>query len=359
VGERLSTEEVKEVFAMLEGNWAGHIGFGSAVWILFLCAAAASGGEREVSVEKVAYGGWSKCYRMSNGEVELVAVADVGPRIIRFAFVGEENEFHEVKSQQGTVGGDDWRIYGGHRLWAAPEASPRSYFPDNRSVEAMVEGPTLKLIAPPELDPSFGVNTGIQKQLDITMHPDGHVTVLHRIANVNLWAVELAPWALSVMAPKGRAIVPTPEPRPHPEALLPVRPMAVWSYTNMSDPRWIWGKKYIVLKQDPARKEPQKLGVGNEEGWAAYARSGHLFLKLFNHTAGASYPDFGSSTELWTNQEILEMETLGPMTALKPGEAVEHREDWFLFKNVEVTDDESSIEANVLPRVKQAQKVSP
>jgi hypothetical protein len=342
---------------MVQEGFSGHASWRLLVVIFLVFGlVSASGEERKVTVEKVGYGGWDNCYRISNGEVELIATSDVGPRIIRFGFVGAENEFNEAKAQLGKVGGDDWRIYGGHRLWVAPEATPRSYFPDNRPVEAKVEGKTLKLIAPPELDPSFKVNTAVQKAFEITMHPDGHVTVVHRVANVGLWPVELAPWALSVMASKGRAIIPAPEPRPHPQALLPVRPMAVWSYTNMADPRWIWGKKYIVLRQDPSRREPQKLGVGNERGWAAYARSGHLFLNLFRYVEGATYPDFGSNTEIWTNSEILEMETLGPMTTLKPGQSVEHVENWFLFKGVEVTDDESSIDANVLPKVIDAQK---
>ena len=343
---------------MFYNGCAGHFTSFSAIWILFLCGTlAASGAERRVSIEKVNYSGWSECFRISNGEVELIAVADVGPRIVRFAFVGGDNEFFENKSQLGKVGGNEWRMYGGHRLWAAPEATPRTYFPDNKKVEAGIEGPTLKLVAPPELDPSFKVNTGLQKEIHLTMHPDGHVTLVHRIKNINLWPLELAPWALSVMAPNGRAIIPAPDPRPHPEALLPVRPMAIWGYTNMADPRWIWGRKYIVLKQDPTQREPQKLGVGNKKGWVAYARAGHLFLKLFNYADGATYPDFGSNLETWTNADILEVETLGPMTTLQPNDTTEHIENWLLFKDVPVTDEESSIDANVLPKVREAQRI--
>lgn len=43
-----------------------------------------------MAVEKVPYGGWQNCYKVSNGVVELVATADVGPRLIRFGFVGGE-----------------------------------------------------------------------------------------------------------------------------------------------------------------------------------------------------------------------------------------------------------------------------
>jgi hypothetical protein len=62
------------------------------------------------------YAGWERCVRLSNGIVELVATMDVGPRIIRFGFIGGDNEFKEYPEMLGKTGGDEWRIYGGHRL---------------------------------------------------------------------------------------------------------------------------------------------------------------------------------------------------------------------------------------------------
>ena len=41
-----------------------------------------------VKVEKTAYAGWPNCYRITNGEVELIVTTDVGPRVIRYGFVG-------------------------------------------------------------------------------------------------------------------------------------------------------------------------------------------------------------------------------------------------------------------------------
>ena len=46
-------------------------------------------------MERTAYKGWRDCVRVSNGLVDLVTLAEAGPRIIRFGFVGEENEFLE------------------------------------------------------------------------------------------------------------------------------------------------------------------------------------------------------------------------------------------------------------------------
>src|ERR1035437_3883109 len=37
-------------------------------------------------LERISYRGWNHAYRLSNGVVELVVTADVGPRILFYAF---------------------------------------------------------------------------------------------------------------------------------------------------------------------------------------------------------------------------------------------------------------------------------
>jgi hypothetical protein len=300
-----------------------------------------------VTIEKIPYGGWPNCYRLSNGSVELIVTTDVGPRVIRFGFIGDENEFKEYKDQQGKTGGDEWRIYGGHRLWHAPEAMPRTYWPDNFPVKATADQDHLRVIQPVE------TTTGIQKEIELTLDAaSNHVTLIHRLTNKNLWPVELAPWMLTVMGVGGKVIIPQPPYKSHEAELLPLRSMAIWGYTNMGDSRYLWGTRYIVLSQDTQAKEPTKVGVGVMEGWAAYARKGHLFLKRFNYVPGAKYPDFGCSVETFTNAEMIELETLGPLTLLQPGTFVESREDWYLFKGLGPISDEDSIDKVVLPLVK-------
>jgi hypothetical protein len=48
-------------------------------------------------------------------------------------------------------------------------------------------------------------------------------------------------------------------------------------------------------------------------------------------------PDFGCSFETFTNNEFLEIETLGPLTKVAPGQTVEQVEHWALYRNVSVT----------------------
>src|SRR3989442_10555059 len=110
-----------------------------------------------VTVKKVAYKGWKNCCRIANGTVELIVTLDVGPRIIRFGFVGGPNEFKEYDGQLGKRGGKQWRIYGGHPLWHAPQTETRTYFPDNVPVALDQRGGVMRFLQTAE------TTTGIQK----------------------------------------------------------------------------------------------------------------------------------------------------------------------------------------------------
>jgi hypothetical protein len=194
--------------------------------------------------------------------------------------------------------------------------------------------------------------TGIQKEMEISLSPeDAHLRIRHRLRNHNLWAVELSVWALTAMAPGGTAVIPLPMRGKHPEDLLPSSTLTVWPYTDLSDPRLTWGRKYVLLHQDPNRPSPQKIGASVPDGWAAYARDGHLFVKTFRHIPGATYPDFGSSFEAYTDGEILELETLSPLTRVEPGGVVEHTERWFLWPDVPTPRGDDDVDGYILPKL--------
>ncbi len=300
--------------------------------------------------EKVNYGGWPNCLRLFNGQIELIITTDVGPRVIRCGFIGGQNLFKEFADQMGKTGGEEWRSYGGHRLWLAPEAMPRSYFPDNVAVKYTWDGKMLKIAQPIE------TTVGVVKEMEITLDPgENRVTVLHRLTNRNLWDIELAPWALTVMAPGGRAIFPQEPYRPHPEFLQPARTVVLWGYTDMKDPRWTWGSRYLQLRQDAKARSKQKVGLMNTLGWAAYYLNGEVFLKRFDFDPKLTYPDWGCNNETFTDPEFLEVETLGPLTRLAPGGHVEHTERWFLNR-VQLGESETSLDEQLLPLVRKTGK---
>jgi hypothetical protein len=188
---------------------------------------------KHIQASKTNYKGWPNCYRLANATLELIVTTDVGPRIIRFGFVGGDNEFVEFPEQLGKTGGQEWRIYGGHRLWHAPEVQPRTYFPDNNPIALEQHDGFVRVIQPPES------TTGIQKEMDIRLDPTQNRTdVVHRLRNCGVWDIELAPWAISAVTGGGTAIVPLPPRGSHGKHLQPESSLSLWKYTNMSDPRW-------------------------------------------------------------------------------------------------------------------------
>jgi hypothetical protein len=298
---------------------------------VLLALALAMTASAAVKIEKVAYQGWPNCYRVSNGEIELIVTSDIGPRIIRLGFVKGQNFFKEFKEMMGKSGEKQWMIRGGHRLWAAPEDSVKTYALDNSPIKIDIKGDVLIAAQPVEQ------LTGLEKQITVKMAPTGTgVEVIHSIRNTNRKAVELSPWGLTVMAQGGVGFTGFPPRGKHPEVLPPTNPLVMWAYTDFSDKRWTFTKKYLALRQDPKAAEPQKVGHFNSDTWGAYLLGSELFIKRSQADPSKTYPDFGCSYETFTNADFLEIETLGPMTKLAPGASVGHVERWSLHKNVRI-----------------------
>jgi hypothetical protein len=283
-------------------------------------------------VEKTEFGGWRNCYRVSNGTVEAVVTQDVGPRVMRFGFCGGQNFFKEFAGQLGRSGEAEWQPRGGHRIWIAPEDPVSTYAPDNGPVEIEVTAGGLIATEPVE------ALTGIEKRIELRMATSGTaVEVIHRLRNAGSAPYRLAPWALTMMAPGGVGIHGFPPRGTHPEMLAPTNPLVMWAFTNLQDRRWRLLERYLVLRQDPENPAPQKLGSFHPRTWGAYLLNGELFVKRTEaHGTPADYPDLGCSFETFTNRDFLELETLGPVTVLEPGQAATHTERWTAFKGVHI-----------------------
>jgi hypothetical protein len=283
-----------------------------------------------VKVEETAYQGWPNCYRVTNGEVELIVTSDIGPRVIRYGFVKGRNLFAEFAAEMGKSGEKEWKPRGGHRLWIAPE-SKGTYALDNGPVKIAIQPDGLVATQPVEPE------TGLEKQIIIKLAPTGSaVEVIHRLRNTRKTAKEFAPWALTMMAQSGLGIHGFPPRGKHPIDLLPSNPLTMWPYTNLSDKRWTFTKKYLMLQQDPKNADPQKLASFNPNTWAAYLLGTDLYIKRYTADPRMTYPDFGCSFETFTNAEFLELETVGPVQKVPAGGVAEHVERWTLHKRIKL-----------------------
>lgn len=300
----------------------------------------------EVKVERLTYFNQPNCIRLSNGTVEVIVTTAIGPRVIRYGFIGGDNMLAELPDLSVKTELGDWKPWGGHRLWTAPEHMPRSYSPDNGPVESTVTGATVRLVQPVE------PKTGVVKELTVALAATGtEVTIGHRLTNRSLWTIDVAPWALTIMNHDGTVIIPQEPYASHDDALLPVRAMTMWAYTDLSDPRWRVGPKFIRLRTDAARTGSQKIGVANKRGWAAYARGRQLFVKRYGWNEARTYPDHGVNTEAYTAGTFIELETLGPMATLAPGSSTEHEEKWSLVRDVDTSGDDEALGRALAPHL--------
>ena len=289
-----------------------------------------------MQIEKVAYHGWQDCVRLTNGNMELIVTTEVGPRIIYCGFCGGKNLFANMSDELGGKGESEFQLRGGHRFWIAPETAEITYEPDNVPVHVALlpDGVHLRQ--------EVGTLSGCQKEITIRMHADANrVDLLHRITNCGQKTLRMAPWALSVMAPGGVAVIPLPPKVPHTESWLHNQLWTIWPYTNLADGRWTLGERFILFRQD-ANKGPGKIGLLQAEGWAAYQLDTDLFVKRFECDQGATYPDGGVNFETFSNEDFLELESLGGLIDLAPGQSVDHTECWELYTATEPVVDEQS-----------------
>jgi hypothetical protein len=267
--------------------------------------------------------------RIENRFFAVDYLTRAGPRLVRLLVAGsEQNLLAELPEMTIPTSLGDYHILGGHRLWHAPEATPRSYLPDydGVQVENLPDGSVL-LTQP--VEPA----SGMRKAMQLTLAPDAPLlTIQHSLTNAGLWPVECAPWAITQLKLGGLAIIPQQVGVPAAQ-LLPDRRMTIWNYTRLQDPRLHLGDDFILLEA-ASRLPPCKIGVPNPQGWLAYLVGEVLLVKRFTPRPDLPHPDSGCDTEVYCNDQFIELETLGALLVMQPGQTVTHTETWQIFTGV-------------------------
>ena len=261
---------------------------------------------------------------LKNGFLE-VQYLDDSLRIIGLALTGKTNllaDLNDLPPIQTPYGAFHFR--GGHRLWHAPEAMPRTYIPDPGKMTITEVEDAVILDSPTE------PGSGIRKRIEMQLAPDrASVRLTHTLINDGLWTVELAPWAITQFRLGGTAILPMPVGNADSAGLLPNRQFSLWPYARINDPRLHLGDRFILFKAD-ALLPPFKFGYFNPNGWMAYWLDGVLFRKTFEVQTEIPHPDGNCNSELYCNDQFVELETLAPLTTLPPQASVELTEIWEL-----------------------------
>lgn len=282
------------------------------------------------------------CVELKNESISLLVTQSVGPRIISLRLGDSKNIFAELPTQTlDCPGVGEFHLYGGHRLWHAPEIPHRTYLPDDAPVEITPVENGLQVNQPVEKE------TGIKKSMCIIL-PDDSPTVIveHSLENCGIWPVPCAPWAITQLKPGGVAILPHNTSFSDADGVQPNRSFALWPYTDMNCPQIHWGNDYTLIEAN-LKNEKLKLGYPNPRGWLGYFWNDLLFVKWADFDAGATYYDHGSSSQCFCGLEFIELETLGPSAQVLPEETISHRETWRVYRDHDFSPEEDSVQALV------------
>ena len=298
--------------------------------ILFIYAACIT--HAQVDVSRITYKGWTDCYSISNQHVRIVVVPQIGGRIMEYSLDGE-NAIWQNDAELGKTSGRDigktWHNYGGYKAWNAPLSRNETYidyFYDSQPsiAEILPDRSGIRVTVSP-ID-----NRGLQFIREISLSPvTTRVRIVEKMKNISEHEVE---WS-------------------------------IWGVSQVNTPCWIifpigrntkftkgWQNIYLDKDTTSQIKQQGNLGImeykGIAENWKTDARAGwmayikdrlaytiHWGMRL----VGVTYPDNGCDAEFFTAARsyaggYAEMEIMGPLVKLKPGEETQIIQDWFLSR---------------------------
>lgn len=258
---------------------------------------------------------------IENEFLRLEYLTSVGPRIIGLYSKQADIELLAPSFEKHwTTPHGEYYLYGGHRIWKAPEDSFYNCPEDNVSVTKDKDRVTLRNA----VDAS-----GLQKEISFSLD-ENRVLLTHRLIWHGAEPIELAPWTITQVPLGGVAVLPQSSAR---EGSAPTRNLAVFPYASLTDPR-LELHDDLFLVHGSADPDAFKIGSYNPFGWAAYLMEKVLFIKRFPVSDFRMLPDMGSNVEVYVRDEYLEVETLGKLTWLKPGEAATFEETWEVIPGV-------------------------
>lgn len=273
----------------------------------------------------VTYEGYG-CLQLKNPKLSIWITKELGPRVIGLALAGGENLMAVLPDAKIPVtNGKDYSLRGGHRLWYAPERPETTYLPDDLPVAINKINNGIEVIQIPD-DP-----TGIQKSMKITLdEEDAEVVLEHYLTNTGAGKFTLAPWAVTMLRPGGVGLLPLQTERSDENGLWPNRQLVFWPYMDLESKHIRLRNNAVMIDADLS-EGAIKIGAPNPLGWIAYALEGTLFVKSARFDEEADYLDRGASSQVYSNSTVIELETLGPVRDLLPGESILHSEVWRVY----------------------------
>ncbi len=233
----------------------------------------------------------------------------------------DENLLAETPDEGWDTPYGRYELLGGHRLWFAPEDSDRVAVPegDGLVVEPLDDG--VRLVG--AVEPGTGLVRSIAIRLDAAVadvHGPPRAAERGRGSRSRSrpGRSRSCRSAGGVLLPQRRAV--------SGHRVRPNRNLVLWPYTSWEDPRLRIHDGLVVV--DAVAGDDLKLGFLDDAGWVAYERAGTALVRRFDPAVGEPHPDLGCNVETYCGRRYLELELLGPLQVLQPGDTAVLEERW-------------------------------
>lgn len=259
--------------------------------------------------------------RLASDHLWVDVLATAGPRIVRLGLAGSmDNLLAETPTDGWDTPHGRYELFGGHRLWFAPEDPERVAIPDGHGLRIEPGAGGIRLTGLAEGP------TGLVRSMTLRLDPScASLEVCHALRNVGDRPIELAPWSITQLPLGGAVLLPQRAAMPG-HHVHPNRTLVFWPYTSWEDPRFRPRDGLLTLH---ALAGPDlKLGYFNDAGWVGYVRDGTGLVRRFEPLAGQPHPDLGCNVEVYVGDRYLELELLGPLRVLAPGATATLMEHW-------------------------------
>lgn len=295
----------------------------SALWIPAVVATLVPSLVRaDVKVEKVDYHGWTGCYRISNPDVELIVVPQVG-RVMRYGYPGKDNMLWENPDLAGKPSKPGiWTNYGGDKLWPAPQSVwnwPPDYDLDGSPWKVEVIPSGLRMTSPDSK------KLKLRLMREITLAPFG--TAVHfrnRMDNLGPER-QLAPWQVTQIDDPYSIFLPTESTSVNP------RGYRLLQNSTLNPSLHQVTAQGVQIKRDP--RNGFKIGGLSTSGELTASKGMTVFHMKTKIYRSLMYPDGNCALEVFTSgdpDKYAELELLGPLVKMDPSQGAYLEVDWRL-----------------------------
>ncbi|MGE5531460.1 MAG: DUF4380 domain-containing protein [Bacteroidota bacterium] len=298
----------------------------------------------QASAEEIDYHGW-RALRLTNGMVTLVAVPDIGGRIMEYKLGGHPylwtnpSELGKTYPQPRTEQDRAWHNFGGYTLWPAP---PERWKGPPDPLGSQIDGGkwTGKILTASGRNAEIEISspedkvTGLQITRSIKLFgSSSQVRVTEKITNISK---DNADWAFVRVSSLPGSLEDGAKYSDKSRLYIPVNAQGKYKdgYVTLAAGG---GAQYKLLPEGVLQVSYQgqkgRIGVDSMAGWVAHVDAQHDYglIQRSAPTNLGEYPEQGASVIVDTaaDQSMMTLGLYSPSRTLRPGESYEIVTDWY------------------------------